>query len=149
MITKIDTNQIILTQRRNCLQFLIWLFLLSFFSVFLFSSPAFGALTDNAINWSLFTSGSGYTYPYTYLGQPIADHETSSDPSHGSAAIPPSWTDLSSASPSSPPGPEATPSYGYYPGTTPYDPSDPTSIDDDYVFFRMRIGGDPTQSKCI
>ena len=137
MHTKTNKHIAVQTQRRNKLQFLAWLFLISCVSLFLSSSPANGALTDTAIDWALFTS-AGYTAPYTHLGQPISDHETSSDPSTGGAA-PTGAVDLSSGSPGAPPGPADTPTYGYYDGGagSEYDPLDPSTMEDDYLFFRM------------
>ncbi len=119
-------------------------FLLSCISIFLYSFPANGALTDLAIDWSLFIS-AGYTAPYTHLGQPISDHETSSDPSTGGAA-PTGSVDLASGSLGASPGPADTPTYGYYDGGTAYDPLDPSTMEDDYLFFRIRVAGDPSQA---
>ncbi len=58
--------------------------------------PAPAATTD----WANFASSPGYMADYTSEGRIIADEETSADTSHGSAAIPPAWTDLASLSPS-------------------------------------------------
>ncbi len=139
-----DNRKIQKEQTRNKpFHFFALLFLIVAGSFFFFSSGAHAAFSDTRTTWSNFTTGGGYTAPYTYLGQPIADHETSSDPTHGSASVPPAATDLASASPGAPPGPEDTPSYGYYDGGTPYDPLDPSSMEDDYLFFRMRVRGDP------
>ena len=42
------------------------------------------------------------------------------------------------------PGPEATSYFGYYDGGTVYDPDDPSTMEDDYILFRMRVEGDPS-----
>jgi hypothetical protein len=115
--------------------------------VFLLPANCFSATTDTRTDWSNFDDPTGYTVPYTYNGQGVADEEGSSDSSTGGAAPNPSSIDLSSGSPNgSDPGPYDTPSYGYYDGGTPYDPDDPSTMEDDFIRFTMRVGGDPTQS---
>ena len=51
--------------------------------------------------------------------------------------------DLESGYPSSLPGAEDTPAYGFYNGGTEYDPLDPSTLEDDYILFRMRLSGNP------
>ena len=88
----------------------------------------------------------GYFFAYTVGGFPVYDEETSSDSSHGSAAVPPSSTDLASASPGSPPGPKETALYGYFNGGTPWDPENVSTMNDDFIMFRFRLTGDPSHS---
>lgn len=102
------------------------------------------AQTDCAIDWASFDN-PGYETAYTFEGQIIADEETSADTSHGPASVPPDQTDLASGSPGAFPGPEPTAYFGYYNGGTTYDPQDVTTMEDDYIFFRMRVQGDPSQ----
>jgi hypothetical protein len=82
---------------------------------------------------------------YTYKGDIIRDHESTGtgDPTHGQANVPPADTDLSSGANGANPGPYATPYFGYYDGGTEYDPEDPSTMEDDYILFRMRVVGDP------
>lgn len=111
--------------------------------------PAYAGFNDCAIDWNRFNS-PGYTADYTYKGQIIRDHEStgSGDPSHGQANVPPDATDLASGATSSiNPGPNATPSFGYYDGGTQYDPTNLSTMNDDYIFFRMRLTGDPSTNK--
>ena len=107
------------------------------------AKTAHAALTDCATSWSNFNN-PGFVSEYTSGGQVIADEETSADSSHGPAAVTPAWTDLASGSPGAFPGPEATSYFGYYDGGTVYDPDDPSTMEDDYILFRMRVEGDPS-----
>ncbi len=100
-------------------------------------------LTACATDWDNFANNPGYISEYTFQGGTISDEETSADTSHGPASVPPDWTDLASGSPSNFPGPHPTPYFGYYNGGTAYDPDDPVTMEDDYIFFRIRIQGDP------
>jgi hypothetical protein len=104
------------------------------------------AFTDTRTDWSNFFGADGYLVPYTTDGQPVRDHETSSDPSNGGAAVSPASIDLASGSPGADPGTFETPLYGYYNGGTAYDPDDPSTLEDDYIMFRMRLVGDPASS---
>ena len=114
----------------------------------LFSATGYAGFTDTPTAWTNFEDPNGYTIPYTYNGQPVRDHEGSSDPTNGGSAVSPSNIDLASGSPNGDnPGPYDTPSYGYYDGGTPYDPDDPTTMEDDYVLFTMRLVGDPRSAK--
>jgi len=106
-------------------------------------APAWADTTDTRTAWTNFFTPPGFVRPYTYRGRIIADHESSSDPSNGGAAVSPANADLTSESPNgSDPGLEPTVWYGYYDGGTEYDPDDPVTMDDDYLFFRMRLGDD-------
>ena len=107
-----------------------------------FARPLHASFTSCATSWNNFNN-PGFLTEYTYLGQIIADEETSADSSHGPAAVTPSWTDLASGSPGAFPGPEATSFFGYYDGGTVYDPDDPSTMEDDYIVFRMRVEGNP------
>lgn len=109
----------------------------------LLAKPLEAGFTECATSWSNFDN-PGFVSEYTYQGQIIADEETSADSSHGPAAVTPAWTDLASGSPGAFPGPEATSYFGYYNGGTVYDPDDPTTMEDDYILFRMRVEGDPS-----
>ena len=111
--------------------------------------PVPAATTDCATNWDNFDFNPGYIAEYTFQGQPIADHETRADPSNGGTAVEPDSIDLASGSPGLNPGPLPTPYFGYFNGGTvadpsPYDPEDPTTMEDDYIFFSMRVEADPT-----
>jgi hypothetical protein len=130
----------------NTLLFQI-LFLL--FSLFAFVATVHADFNDCAVDWNLFKNAPGFIADYTYKGQAIKDHEStgSGDPSHGQANVPPSDTDLASDATSSVnPGGETTPFFGYYNGGTPYDPLNPSTMNDDVIFFRMRLAGDPSAS---
>ncbi len=107
--------------------------------------PAGADMNDCAVSWDSFANFPGFISEYTYQGQIVADEETSADTSHGPAAVPPDQTDLASGSPSNYPGPEATSFFGYYNGGTPYDSDDPSTMEDDYILFRMRVEGNPNQ----
>jgi len=97
-----------------------------------------------ATDWNnFFVRPSGFVTDYTYRGENIRDYETSSDPSHGPAAVPPSQTDLASGSPADYPGAYTTPAFGYYNGGTVWAPNDPSTLLDDSLFFRIRVQGDP------
>jgi len=113
-------------------------------------SSAVGYAGDNseATDWDNFLPPTGYSVPYTFNGQPVQDHEGSSDPTNGGSAVSPSLIDLASGSPDGTnPGPYDTPSYGYFDGNSEYDPEDPTTLEDDYVLFTMRLVGDPRTTK--
>ncbi len=107
------------------------------------------ALDSCAVDWSNFSGADGFISEYTYLGEGINDHEQAADPSNGGTAVNPDWIDISSASPSSPPGPESSVAFGYWNGGTVWDPNDPVTLEDDYIFFRMRIGGDPQDNSGV
>jgi hypothetical protein len=97
-----------------------------------------------ATDWdNFFSRPEGFVTDYTYRGENIRDFETSADPSHGPAAVPPSQTDLASGSPADYPGAYTTPAFGYYNGGTVWDQNDPATLLDDYIFFRIRVQGDP------
>ncbi|PLX78231.1 MAG: hypothetical protein C0616_14975, partial [Desulfuromonas sp.] len=105
------------------------------------------AFTDCAISWDSFANNPGFIAAYTYKGTPIKDTEsdgTGGDDTHGNANVPPAATDLASGVDATNPGPETTPFFGYYNGGTTYDPDDPSTMEDDVLFFRMRLRGDPT-----
>ena len=107
-------------------------------------APVQAALTQCATSWDNFNA-PGYVSEYTSQGEVIADEETAADSSNGGAAVQPADADLASASPGVFPGPEATSFFGYYDGGTVYDPDDPSTMEDDYILFRMRVEGDPSQ----
>ena len=118
----------------------------AFFSFLVISAEA--GLDSCATSWSNF-SNSGFVADYTYKGQAIRDHEAtgSGDPSHGQANVPPEETDLASnATAGSNPGLKTTPFFGYYNGGDEYDPLIPSTMENDYIFFRMRISGSPEQN---
>jgi len=115
----------------------------AFFSFLVISVEA--GWNDCAIDWNKFSTNPGFIADYTYKGQSIRDHEStgSGDPSHGPANVPPAETDLASGAGATNPGPYTTPFFGYYDGGTPYDPGNPSTMNDDFILFRMRIEGDP------
>ena len=65
----------------------------------LFSATGYAGFTDTPTAWTNFEDPNGYTIPYTYNGQPVRDHEGSSDPTNGGSAVSPSNIDLASGSP--------------------------------------------------
>ena len=102
--------------------------------------------------WSNFTGPNGFISNYTYLGGDIRDYEASGgggDPSNGGTGVNPNSIDISSAAPNSPPGPKSSVAFGYYNGGTPWDSSDPATLEDDYVFFRLRIGANPRDNATV
>jgi len=109
------------------------------------TTPSYGATVtyENRTPWANFDN-PGYTRYYTVGGVKITDHETSSDPSNGGSAVQPSEIDIASGS-VNPGSPGAEPSvwYGYYNGGTPWNPNDPSTMNDDYLLFRLRVGGNP------
>jgi hypothetical protein len=119
-------------------------FLLILAAVLLCDSPFYGGVTDTRVPWTMFFNNPGYVKYYTIGGVSITDHETSSDPSNGGSAVQPGNIDIASASPN-PGSPGSAPSvwYGYYNGGTPWNPNDPSTMDDDYLFFRMRLADNP------
>jgi hypothetical protein len=119
-------------------------FLLFGGAIFLSPFPCRGDFNDTRTDWVNFENNPGYVTAYTYLGQPIVDYETSSDPTNGGSAVSPDEIDLASGSPNDNPGPYDTPAYGYYNGGTEYDPDDPATMVDDFVLFRMRLSADPS-----
>ena len=130
-------------ENSNKKRLFFFILLISFFSFIV--STAHSGFNDCAIDWNKFNS-PGYIAEYTYKGESIHDLEdkgSSPDTTHGKANVPPSQTDLASGAISSNPGPKATAYFGYYDGGTPYDPNNPSTMEDDYIFFRMRIVGDP------
>ena len=136
-------------KKQNNFFVLMQLILITSFSI-LCLQPVYAGFNDCAVPWDSFSNFPGYTSDYTYKGLPIRDHESvgSGDPTHGSANVPPAGTDLASgASAGTNPGIETTPFFGYYDGGTPYDPDNPSTMLDDYVFFRMRLDGDPSSNK--
>ena len=104
---------------------------------------SFAALTDTPTAWTNFSNNPGYTQVYTQGGVVTTDEEGSDDGTNGGAAPQPCTVDLASEGD---PGTEATEWYGYYNGGTPYDPDDPSTYQDDYLFFRMRIECDVRKS---
>ncbi len=116
------------------------------------SPEARAALNSCATPWSNFTGPNGFVRQYTYLGAEIRDSEASGgggDPTNGGTGVNPSSIDISSAAPESPPGPESSVAFGYYNGGTPWSPTDPATLEDDFIFFRMRIGDDPRDSSTV
>lgn len=121
-----------------------------FFMLFVFFiPPARASFDDCAVDWNQFSS-PGFISGYTYKGQLIRDTEstgTGGDTTHGQANVPPSQTDLASGvSGSSNPGAYTTPYFGYYDGGTQYDPDNPSTMQDDVIFFRMRVSSDPSKT---
>ena len=112
-------------------------------------SDARAGLDSCATSWGHFSGPDGFVSDYTYLGGQIRDHEQAGDPSNGGTGVNPDWIDISSASSSSPPGPESSVSFGYYDGGTVWDPDDPVTMEDDFIFFRMRIGADPRDNSAV
>jgi hypothetical protein len=113
------------------------------------AAAAEAGTTDCATDWTNFDSNPGYIAEYTFQGQPIADHETSADPSNGGTGVAPDSIDLASAAPGLNPGPLPTPFFGYYNGGTQYDPDNPSTLEDDYIYFAMRVEADPTASNAF
>jgi hypothetical protein len=116
------------------------------------SNETSASLTSCATPWSNFTGPNGFVHQYTYLGAEIRDYEASGhggDPTNGGTGVNPNSIDISSASPASPPGPESSVAFGYYDGGTPWSPTDPATLEDDFVFFRMRIGADPRDNSAV
>jgi hypothetical protein len=130
------------------LQQLILLTVLGTVAILSASGLVHAGYSDCATDWDNFLPPTGYSKPYTYLGQPVYDYEGSSDPTNGGTGVQPSTVDLASGSPNgSDPGPYDTPSYGYYDGGTDYDPDDPSTMENDFVLFTMRLAGDPSTVK--
>ena len=104
---------------------------------------AIAGLTDTRLPWATFFNNPYVTY-YTMDGKKVTDFETSSDPTNGGSAVQPSDIDIASGSPN-PGSPGTAPSvwYGYYNGGTPWDPNDPATMNDDRLFFRLRVGSNP------
>jgi hypothetical protein len=96
-----------------------------------------------AVPWSAFTN----VRDYTLGGEAVRDYELAADPTNGGSSVPPAETDLASGSPGSYPGPRTTPGFAYYDGGTPWDPLNPSTMEDDHVLFRMRLRGTPETSK--
>lgn len=122
------------------------IFLIAFFFITYPAPNIHADFTSCATDWNNFANNPGYIADYTYKGTPIKDYESvgTGDPSHGPANVPPASTDLASnASAGTNPGAQTTPFFGYYDGNTPYDPNNPSTLEDDFIFFRMRVGGDP------
>ncbi len=112
------------------------------------AAPVPAAFNDTPTNWSNFFGDDGFVIPYTYLGGPIQDmHGSTTDATRDGAAVSPANQDLASGSPTANPGPYETPLYGYYNGGTIYDPDDPSTMQDDYILFRIRVKEDPTKSQ--
>ncbi len=109
----------------------------AFFSFLVISAEA--GFNDCAIDWNKFNN-PGFIADYTYKGQIIRDHEGSSDPSHGSANVLPSDTDLASGVTTTNPGNYTTPFFGYYDGGTPYDPLNVSTIKRLLHFFPHAAG---------
>jgi len=110
--------------------------------------------SDVPTSWSNFVANA-----YTLNGIPLRDGETSADPTQGSASVRPSRSDIASgfdgtngsASNCNPTlagfsdcGLQSSVFTGYYDGGTTWDEvPNSASMNDDYLFFRMRINGDP------
>jgi hypothetical protein len=105
--------------------------------------PALADWGTCATDWNNFTINPGFMTTYTYKGRTVRDHETSSDPSHGPAAVSPANSDIASGSSNGDPGPYTSVFYGYYDGGTAWDPNNPVTMEDDHVMFRIRVNGDP------
>jgi hypothetical protein len=113
---------------------------------------ASAAPTSCATPWINFDGPNGFVRQYTYLGAEIRDYEAAGsggDPTNGGTGVNPNSIDISSASPASPPGPESSVAFGYYNGGTPWSPTDPATLEDDFIFFRMRIGADPRDNSTV
>ncbi|OGV78350.1 MAG: hypothetical protein A3K19_20355 [Lentisphaerae bacterium RIFOXYB12_FULL_65_16] len=104
--------------------------------------------TSTPTAWTNFDNNPlllGFTTGYTFGGQPVCDFESSSDPSNGGTGVQPAAIDLASWSPDgSNPGPGVTPLYGYYDGGTRWDPAVPSTMNDDFILFTMRLDADPS-----
>ncbi|NVK31941.1 MAG: tandem-95 repeat protein [Gammaproteobacteria bacterium] len=88
------------------------------------------------------TNQYGVFIPYTVGGKPVYDHESSSDPTNGGAAVQPSQIDIASCS-----------ADGASPGDQPsvwiaYDDEDgdESTLDDAYLMLRMRLDDNPSES---
>lgn len=125
------------------------------FSILVVSPLSFAALSSTPTAWSNFAPTA-----YTINGAPMRDAESSSDPSQGSASVTPSRSDIASGfdgtngsaancNPTLGPsytdcGPETSIFWAWYDGGTVWDGiANSASMNDDYLFFRMRINGDP------
>ena len=105
-----------------------------------FSPLVLGALTDTRTDWSNFDLSS-----LTHSGANISDYEGAHDPTNGGTGVQPACIDLASASPDpTSPGMAESAMWSYYDGGTEYDPDDPSTMNDDFIMFRMRVDDDPT-----
>jgi hypothetical protein len=104
---------------------------------------AMAGTTDDPTPWSSFPVFNTYTAG----GIPITDHEGASDPTNGGAAVRPASADIGSCSADgAAPGSQPSVLWAYFDGDTPFDPFTPSTMDDDFVLFRLRMGADPTEN---
>ncbi|MBM4036927.1 MAG: hypothetical protein FJ290_00305 [Planctomycetes bacterium] len=128
-------------RRRSLLR--LGAFALILATVLLPAALFYGGVKDTRLPWSTFFNNPYVTY-YTIDGRKVMDYESSADPTHGPAAVEPDCIDIASASPNPmAPGPAPSVWYGYYNGGTAWNPNDPATMNDDYVFFRLRVQGNP------
>lgn len=140
MRLKLDRRQ----RGRQYLTLLVWTVMVV--GGFLAAPVADADFTTVATDWNNFFTPPGFVLDYTKDGSTIHDHETSSDPTNGGAAVQPADSDIASCSPGADPGACSSPIFGYYNGGTTYDPNDPATMNDDFIFFRMRLEGDPRKN---
>ena len=116
--------------------------------------PVQAGLADVPTSWTNFISS-----PYTLNGIDMRDGESSADPTQGSASVTPSRSDISSGwdgtngavtncNPQTAGfdrcGLQPSVYVGYYDGGTTWDNvPNSASMNDDFLFFRMRVNGDP------
>jgi uncharacterized repeat protein (TIGR01451 family) len=100
----------------------------------LFPTDVRAGLTDLPTAWSNLV-----WQPYLYNGNPVYDHESSSDPSNGGTAVQPSDIDISSGASGLGPGTQPSVFLAYYDGGTPGD----AAYSDDFYAFRVRLNANP------
>jgi hypothetical protein len=114
-------------------------------ALMLVASGVRAGVTDPAIAWELFEDpdAKGYIRPNIAGGQTENDFESSQDPTNGGTGVQPSTVDIASFDGSATTGGSKVSSFfGYYDGGTLWNPAVPSTMEDDYVFFRMRISAD-------
>lgn len=105
--------------------------------VYISCAPSQATLSDPPTAWANFNFIN-----YTYGGNPIEDYESSSDPSHGPAAVQPAEIDISSCSGTgTSPGSAPSVQIAYYDAD-----GNPNTLNDIYLAFRMRLDADPLES---
>ena len=112
----------------------------------LITHPLCADFSNLRMAWTNFNN-PGYIAAYTDGGVVIADFEDSAggDTTWGKQSpSQPEWDLGSNATSLANPGPESTCSYGYFNGGTVWNPADPATMNDDWVFFRIRLVGDPS-----
>jgi hypothetical protein len=119
-------------------------------AIALLAARSRASVTSVPTAWANFNNpdAAGYIQMVISGGVIESDNESANpgDPTNGGANVTPAGTDIASNATVCGTNPGCDPSsfFGYYDGGTRWDPANVSTMNDDFVFFRMRLRGQPT-----